>query len=255
MAKYQSDYADKYIKSDECGKTYDKAISDKFGSFIWDFEKELLLKIHKKYFGKRKVKYLDFACGTGRIIGFCSKKFKFKDIIGLDTSEHMIEVARKSVKAKFIVGNLVEKPDLVSGEFDLITCFRLFLNLEDKNRAVILEALRKKLSGDGILIVNNHLNRYSVLGLIFKMRHLLGSKLVAETHKGILNTMGDKEFKKILDKSGFKVIETYRFIFLPGRKNLIVLPKSILFQVETFISKIPLLNYLGKDQIYVCQKK
>ncbi|MCA9496058.1 MAG: methyltransferase domain-containing protein [Nanoarchaeota archaeon] len=255
MEKYQSNYTDKYIKSDEYGKTYDKVISNKYESFIWKFEQNLLSEIYKKNFkAKDRIKYLDFACGTGRVINFFMKKFRFLKVVGMDTSKHMVDTAKKSINAEFVVGNLVENPNLLSEKFDMITSFRLFLNIENENRRKILVELRKKLNDDGILIVNNHLNRYSILGSIFRLRNLMGSKLNTGTRDGILNTMSEKEFRKVLEQSGFKIVEVKRFIFFPGRKNLVVLPIVLLKKVEKFLSKVPVINYFHKDQIFVCKK-
>jgi len=69
-------------------------------SYIWRIEKDYL-NILSKEFKKNsrdsgKIRYLDFACGTGRVISFLEN---YMDIsIGIDISNDMLEIARKKVK-------------------------------------------------------------------------------------------------------------------------------------------------------------
>lgn len=257
MKNYNSDYMKKYLSSKNFGKKYDKIISNKFEILIWNVEKKILKKIYKKYLNNPKINYLDFACGTGRIITYFVNELGIKNAYGMDTSKPMLNEAKKKTIAKFINKNIVkEEKLLIDKKFSLITSFRLFLNLEEKNRDIILKKLHKNLDDkNGYLIINNHLNRYSFLGIFFWIRHLLGEKINRKNNQGILNTMSEREFRKLIKKNGFKIVKTYRFVLFPGRKNFIVLPEKILINIEIFLSKIPILNLFCKDQIFLCKKK
>lgn len=251
MEKYSSRYTHAYQKNRKAGKKYDKKICNRFEQFIWDLEKHYLDRITEKYSGED---YLDFACGTGRIIEFLSDKFESS--VGIDTARPMLQEAQKKVPdAQFITGNIVTEK-VTDKTFDVITSFRLFLNLETENRVKILRSLRRLLKEDGILVINNHMNRYSIIGLRFWIAHkIFGRPLNRDIEeKGIINTMSANEVKTMLREAGYRIIEVHRFTVLPGRKNILLLPRKMLFYVERFLSKVPLINRLAKDQIYVCKK-
>ena len=105
------------------------------------------------------------------------------------------------------------------------------------------------------------MNRYSLIGFQFWIRRKLGTKLARDytskvngKKRGIINTMSEYEMRKLLKKTGYKIIKIHRFSLLPGRKSLILLPKKIILPLEKIMSKIPIINLFGKDQIYVCKK-
>ncbi|MFA5776875.1 MAG: class I SAM-dependent methyltransferase [Parcubacteria group bacterium] len=252
MENYKSNYTKSYQNNSKRGKGYDKKIENKFELFIWELEKYFLKRIVSGNFRNLgKVSYMDFACGTGRIIEYLNKEFNFKEIIGIDTSFAMLEEAKKKTNADFLCGNIVENKNLLDGKkFDLITSFRLFLNMEKENKGIILAELCKCLKDDGYLIINNHINRFSLLGIQFWIR----KNLLKEKGK-IINTATEKEFRKLLDESGFEIIKIEKFTVFPGRKKIILLPEKILFKSELFLSKIPLIRNLGLNQIYICRKK
>ncbi|MFA5075827.1 MAG: class I SAM-dependent methyltransferase [Patescibacteria group bacterium] len=265
MIGYNSDYSKIYSQSSDAGLNYNKRIGNRFENFIFDLEKYFLVKIFNDLQNQDK-NYLDFACGTGRIIRFISQNFRFRSYIGYDLSPQMVEEAQKSIKSaevKFIVGDITKNGgSLPDDYFELVTAFRLILNLEPNNRLNILRALHNKLSSDGYLVVNNHMNRYSLMGVIAWLLHQvmrwpLKNDLAALRlgRRRIISTMSQCEVRKLLDETGFKIIKIYHFTFFPGYKNFVILPPRILFYVELFISSLPLVNYFTKDQIYVCVKK
>jgi SAM-dependent methyltransferase len=250
MENYESHYTDSYLKKKEKGKGYDTKIGSTFELFLWDLEKIFLKEIIEEFFPGKKdeIKYLDFACGTGRIIAYFKNGLGIKNSVGLDTSRPMLDEAKKKTEAQFICGNINEdKSLLVPRYFDVITAFRLFLNLEKENREPVLNELKQYLKDDGLLIINNHINRYSLIGFQFWIRRLLGNT-------SIIHNATEKEFKEMLNRSGFDVIKVCKFAFFPGRKKIIILPKKYLKRVELFISKIPVIRNLCLSQIYVCRK-
>ena len=126
-------------------------------------------------------RYLDFACGTGRITSLVSPFAG--ESIGVDVSESMLQAARlKCPAVRFIKADVTqERVDL--GLFDLITAFRFFGN------AAILTSPSpgsRGCSPDGSLIINNHRNPRSLSALLhrttggnhgmdldyFKLKHL-----------------------------------------------------------------------------------
>jgi SAM-dependent methyltransferase len=262
--KYSSQYSDIYF-SHGVGEMYDSKISNRFESFIFSIEKRIVEAILTPVEGINK-SYLDFACGTGRILSFVAGNFTFKEYVGFDSSKEMIEVAKSKVPRSntcLIVGNILEEPEILdNGKFDVVTAFRLILNLEPEYRLPLLKQLNAKIKKGGILIINNHMNRYSMLGLVALFMHkVLGYPLKRDlnAHKkdrrSIINTMSEREARVLLEKANFRVVRTYRFTFFPGHNKYLLLPPKLLYPVELFLSKIPLINFLCKDQVYVCLKK
>lgn len=249
MTNYKSSYTEGYQNNPKRGEGYDKKISNKFELFVWDLEKYFLKNATDVFLkGKKDIQYLDFACGTGRVIAFFVNEIGINDATGVDTSEGMLVEARKKTSANFICGNIVENKDLLKDQkFDLITIFRLFLNLEKNNGEIILKNVSRYLKDDGYIVLNNHINRYSFIGFQFWVRRLLGSKK-------IINTATQREFEKMIRDSSLKIEKIYKFTFLPGRNNVILLPRNVLRGVELFISKIPIIRNFCLSQIYVCKK-
>lgn len=249
MTNYKSSYTEGYQNNPKRGEGYDKKIENEFELFTWNLEKHFLKKIVEDFLKNDKdVKYLDFACGTGRIIAFLVNEIGINNAVGLDMSESMLAEAKKKTNAKFICGNIIENKELLKDQkFDLITIFRLFLNLEKNNREVILKNVSRYLKDDGCIALNNHINRYSLVGFQFWIRRLLGNKKV-------INTATQKEFEKMIRNSGLKIEKIYKFTFLPGRNNVILLPRNTLRKVELFISRIPIVRNFCLSQIYVCKK-
>jgi SAM-dependent methyltransferase len=101
--------------------------------------------------------YLDYACGTGRVLS--ALEGKFASATGADTSAAMLEFARESgVSANLVVADALQQEPFAGQSFELITCFRLILNIEPALRLPLLTALAALLdrNSNSFLIVNNH---------------------------------------------------------------------------------------------------
>lgn len=257
---YNSSYAQLYLNNSKIAEKYNQAISNKFEEFIWSLEKHFLHSIFK-YMNTKQMNYMDYACGTGRIVSFLSREYEFKRIVGSDISDIMLEGAKKESPNNhigFIRLNVAENNGEFKESLDVVTSFRLFLNLEDNNRLIILKGLNKIIKENGVLIVNNHMNRFSLKGLVaFCFHHILKRPLKHEkkqNKKSVINTMTEPHFKRLLRESGFIVEKVYRFSLLPGHNNFLLLPSKPLYYLEIFLAKVPILNLFSKDQIYVCRK-
>tara|TARA_B100000902_G_C27282069_1_gene902345 strand:- start:958 stop:1665 length:708 start_codon:yes stop_codon:yes gene_type:complete len=95
----------------------------------------------------------DWCCGTGMSTDALRKKFKNSDIIAVDTSHEMLDVARRfsTSKANFIWGDAenVKLPNPV----DLITIMFAFHEIPQHGRLKILENARENLSENGKVLV------------------------------------------------------------------------------------------------------
>jgi SAM-dependent methyltransferase len=254
---YSSAYTEHYHKEGASGVSYDQSLANRFELAIFQVEHIVLLDLFRRLRSSDPgTRYLDFACGTGRILAIFKDRIQSK--VGVDTSPGQLELARqKAPDAELFCGNLVTSPELLGGRrFDLITCFRLLLNLEPENRVPILRALRDHLAPKGYLVVDNHMNRYSILGVIALFAHrvlrVAKKPLVPPGRRGIISTMSEGEMRRSLAAAGLQVHEIHRIFVLPGHKSLLLLPTRWLVALETFLSRVPLLNRFSKNQIYVC---
>lgn len=256
---YTSAYTDHYQDQGRSGESYDRALANRFELAIFRLEDVILRDLFRRLRSSDpNTAYLDFACGTGRIIAVFGDLIRTK--VGVDTSAGQLAVARAKVPdAEFVHGNVVTEPDLLGGrEFSLITCFRLLLNLEPENRVPILRALRELLTANGYLIIDNHMNRHSILGLTALFAHKVlrmpKKPLVQPGRRGIISTMSESEMREALAAAGLQVEEVHRIFVLPGHNTFQLLPTRWLVPFEALLSRIPVANRLSKNQIYVCRR-
>jgi SAM-dependent methyltransferase len=256
---YTSAYTDHYQDLGSSGDSYDRSIANRFELAIFRLERVVLRDLFRRLRSSDpNTAYLDFACGTGRILEV------FKDLIrtkvGVDTSAGQLAAAHERVPdAELIHGNLVENPELLAGRrFSLVTSFRLLLNLEPENRVPILRALREVLTADGYLIIDNHMNRYSILGMTALFTHKVlrvpRKPNVPPGRRGIISTMTESHMRAALSAAGLQVEEVHRIFLLPGHRRLQLLPTRWLVAAEAFLSRVPAVNRLSKNQIYVCRR-
>ena len=255
---WRSAYAEHYQRESASGEAYDRSVGNPFELAIFELERRLLLELFARLRGSDPAtRYLDFACGTGRILALF--RGRIRTIVGVDTSAgQLAEAARKAPDALLVHGNLVAEPELLGDRrFDLITAFRLLLNLEPGNRVPILRALRQRLAPGGYLIVDNHMNRWSVLGVLALLAHrVLGMPRkpdVPPGRRGIINTLSEREVRRAMADAGLEVIEVRRLFLLPGHGRAMPLPARPLVALEAALGRVPLLNRLSKNQIYVCR--
>ncbi len=153
-----SSYVDSH-KDPAKGRQYDAYYeSDPWARYLWSREQEVLTQALELYFGKRSVRALDFACGTGRICSFLETRVAA--CTGVDVSEAMLGQARAKLQRTTLHAvNLLENPArFAPGSFDLITAFRFFVNAEPALRRAAVRALAPLLAPDGCFIFNNHQN-------------------------------------------------------------------------------------------------
>src|SRR5690625_3239546 len=76
------------------GKEYDEFFVNRVDSLIWlGFVKPFVFNILRQEAPEGSGKYLDFACGTGRILSVGGQVFN--DATGIDISESMLEIEKK----------------------------------------------------------------------------------------------------------------------------------------------------------------
>ncbi len=149
-----SDYRQSHVQK---GADYDRDLAmGTFDAYMTAREGLLLPPLVKKLFPNRQPKYLDFACGTGRITSLVEPLAG--ESYGVDVSAAMVaEAARKCARTTFVLRDITAQP-LEQRGFDLATAFRFFGNAQDDLRRAALRAISTHLAMGGHFIFNNHRN-------------------------------------------------------------------------------------------------
>lgn len=179
------------------GTSYDRFLADEpFSRYMTAVESRLLHKLIPELFPNGIGRYLDFACGTGRVTEVIAPFAK--ESVGVDISPSMIAGAQaKLPHARFVKADLTrEESDL--GRFDLISSFRFFGNAQPDLRIAALRALHARLSENGLLLINSHRNPRS---LAARAAQMTGAAAETDLHFSKLRTM--------LAATGFEIARAY----------------------------------------------
>jgi SAM-dependent methyltransferase len=151
---YPADYRQSHL---EKGADYDAALAGgTFDSYMTTREAILLPRIVTRLFPAIPPKYLDFACGTGRITSLVAPLSRQSR--GVDVSEAMVgEARRKCPNTRFDVRDITTEL-LDDTDFELITAFRFFGNAQPDLRRAALRAVSRHLVRGGYFVFNNHRN-------------------------------------------------------------------------------------------------
>ena len=152
------DYRHSHLKR---GESYDATLAGApFDNYMARAEAEHLRRIVPALYPNKVPRYLDFACGTGRITSVVAPMCA--EAVGVDISPSMLEQARpKTPSAKFIHADLT-RADVDLGQFDLITSFRFFGNAQQALRRQVMQTLARVLRPGGHLVINSHCNPLSL---------------------------------------------------------------------------------------------
>jgi len=177
----------------EKGASYDATISGQpFDNYMAQLEAAYLKEIVPTV-ADAKSRYLDFACGTGRITATVSRMVG--PAVGVDVSESMLSAAReKCPGVQFVCTDITRGGDEL-GAFDVATSFRFFGNTEQDVRRAVLGALARRVRKGGHLIVNNHRNPRA-----------LGTLLQRVAGQPIDQDLTMPKFRRLLRDEGFEVI-------------------------------------------------
>jgi SAM-dependent methyltransferase len=207
----------------------------------WRLEQRALDGILRDHLASGDVTYLDFACGTGRILGHLYRQVA--SATGVDVSSSMMEVAREGAPgAELIEADLAKRDVLGERRFNLITAFRFFPNAEPELRLAVLRVLARHLATRGVLVFNNHKNRNS---LPRRVSRLLGREV-----PGL--TMTHREVQALIADAGLRIVQVIPLASLPFSENHPLVPVSLLEPLERRISGLTPLTGIAQDVLYVC---
>ena len=180
----------------ERGGSYDALLAETpFDAYMAEWERRHLLNIVRQAFPNGVPRYLDFACGTGRVTATVATLSK--QSVGVDISSSMIAVAKhKLPTTSFHLCDLTQN-DLDLGLFDLITSFRFFGNAQDDLRDNALQAIVKRLVPGGKLIINSHRNPRALYALFDRLTG--GSSGVMDLHL--------PKLRRLLSRHGLEIVQ------------------------------------------------
>ena len=222
------------------------------GSFwecVWTLEKTVLDHIAAEQRARSgTLAYLDFACGTGRVLAHLEGRCDTAR--GIDVSGEMLSRARKRVRlAELVCADVTASGGSVEGHYDLITAFRFVLNAEPALREAGLRALALRLKdGRSRLVVNTHGNPVSYKGIVVPFRRALHLRGADE------NLLSAAALARSLDEAGLEPESQFGMGVLPA-PVLSRLPRNVALGLERTFSRIWGLRGLGVNQILVCRRK
>ena len=224
------------------GASYDASFSrTPWRAFLWQCESRAIDRILQEHFTNRAPAHLDFACGTGRILGHVCEKARIS--VGVDVSDSMLAVARRNVpSAQVIHADLTREHALGERTFDLITAFRFFPNAQPELRSEALQSLAAHLAPGGLLVFNNHKNHSSML---YTLGRLLGKRPT---------TMSRRDVSDLLSDAGLETVETFAMGLLPASDRHMVLPRWVHGLADGTGNALGLGRRLAQNLIYVCRK-
>ena len=228
------------------GRHYDKNFESKHRAFLWAQEKIILKDIVGNILKRKDFNFLDFACGTGRILSFMSTMTD--KATGVDLSEDMLSEAQdKPGEFQLVNADITREEPFRGSKFDLITAFRFFPNAEDGLRSEAATAISKLLSPNGLFVFNNHKNPYSVTGIMMQ--------IYCKFRGTNFRTMSLKEAELMVEQSGMRIERVYHTGVVPGYEWLMFFPFSWYTRLESIFSNFSFFKHVALVQVIVCRLK
>jgi trans-aconitate methyltransferase len=213
-------------------------------ALMWELEKHLFARIARCYGGATRC--LDFACGTGRLVGHLSHVLPGAEACGLDVSESMLATARRTIQgATFVCADFREGDWSRFGKFDVITAFRFFPNAQQSLRDDAMRFLSHVLADDGVLVLNNHRNFWSIPFVSYR---------VAGARQGAYG-MTHRQVRELALRNGLEVVENYSYGVVPQTEKRAVLPWRVTGAIERTNQRWTARSHrLGYNVIYVLRR-
>lgn len=174
---------------------------------MWRIEQDILGRVLSSLEPAPR-KALDFACGTGRVLGWLTAEVA--DCTGVDISAAMLaEAAAAAPDARLVRGDVTAQPTLLGEElFDLVTMFRFLLNAEPVLRRDVLAWVAPRVRPGGVLVANVHRSHWSLTGLLARVSRVV-------RRRSTPHTLSIAEAVRLVESHGFIVEEEHGYGYLP----------------------------------------
>jgi predicted TPR repeat methyltransferase len=213
-------------------------------ALIWRIERKILDDLYGRYLSGREVDYLDFACGTGRILAHL--EHRVASATGVDISPQMLATARANTTCSELVEGDLTRQDLLAGRpFDLITAFRFFAKAEPALRSETMAALAARLRPDGLLVMNNHESTGAVRKRL--------ARLLTAGRRG-RRGMSAAEVRQLTASAGLQIVRTYHAGLVPEWEAFLLRPRLVVAALEELFRHLPLAPF-AENVVYVCRRR
>ena len=221
-----------------------------YSDLLWEIEQQQLTAVVEAMRRTHeRIELLDFATGTGRIIGFLDDQVD--TATGIDVSAAMVEQAREKLRgARMICKDITAAGDEIEGKYDLITAFRFALNAEPSLCLAALKALAARLRGESsVLVFNNHGNPFSHKLPLWPYHAVrrLGRGYISEG-----NYLTNRRARKLAAAAGL-TIDRVLGCGLLSAKSLRILGYNRAHALERALSRSRLLRPIAVNQMYVAR--
>ena len=226
---------------------YDEAVYARgsHDSHLNVIEERILMQVVRQISAGGRLRYMDFACGTGRILSIVAPHAELA--VGVDVSADMLARAQQRVPlAKMRLHDLLASRTIQEAPFDLITAFRFFLNVEPASRGDYFKALAANLATrSSLLVFNIHGNRDSV-------RHLARYR-----HRRVpapMNEMSSRDVETALDRAGLEVVQRWGVGVLP-RSLYTGAMAPVAGAVDRLLFSSGVFEAVSQNLIYACRRR
>tara|TARA_Y100000389_G_scaffold56525_1_gene52471 strand:+ start:32959 stop:33672 length:714 start_codon:yes stop_codon:yes gene_type:complete len=182
----------------------------------------------KNYLDSNK-KHLDYACGSGTLIGLYSEA----ESIGFDISERQIHYANKKYNQKanfYLISELNFEKNL--NKYDVITVLGLLEFLDNRGNIEIINNLHTLLKPNGKLILTTP-NFTSTMYLLEKLINIFGGVSYQSQH---INKLNKSKLSLLLNQTNFNKIKVQKIINFPVFLSFINIKLAVKF--NSLVEKI-----------------
>ncbi len=151
------------------GQQYEERLAaSPLEAYLMAREAKLMASLVPRLFPGGVPRYLDFACGTGRITQLIEPLANAS--YGLDISPTMLELARRRCPRTTFLECDVTRQNPGLEPVQLVTAFRFFGNAQDALRREALRTLADLVAPGGYLVLNSHRNPRCLRNLLLRLR-------------------------------------------------------------------------------------
>ena len=237
-----------YRESHQCkGLDYDQSFrTSPHRAMVWRIEQSILDHIVSEFLPSGPGDYLDFACGTGRVLAFLGERARSS--VGIDVSKSMLAEARKRFPtAELHCADLTREKALGDRRFDLVSAFRFFPNAEDDLRRDAIVCLVQHLRPSGLLVFNNHCNATS-------LPQRFARRLRRRNPVSTQRLMSRDDVEELVAGAGLRVVREFPLASLPLTENHMLRPVALFEWFERILTRIPATCAIAQNIIYVCRR-